>query len=247
MFKFICFVAILAVSARAAPSLSMTVFSVDCSGDSNPLLLHPHPSDCSQYIQCVHGSPLARPCALGTEFSPSLGLCVHIAESDCTAGSIPEPEPASEEEAAPEPEPEPEPASEEEAAPEPEPEPEPAPEPEPEPEVPESVETTTVSAEPEVESEQEGTTALPELESPTTSASVAAAQPDLESAEAAPEAVDISSICLSDPQGTFFVKNPTDCRSYFICLFGDAFTRTCPDGSYFNSEASLCRAGSCTN
>ncbi|ERL91746.1 peritrophin-1 [Dendroctonus ponderosae] len=60
--------------------------SVDCSIPANQVILHPHPTSCTKYLQCNHGSPLERPCAPGTEFSPSIGVCVHPWQSDCTAG-----------------------------------------------------------------------------------------------------------------------------------------------------------------
>jgi len=36
-------------------------------------------------LQCEHGRLIERQCAPGTEFSPSLRLCVHLWQSDCQA------------------------------------------------------------------------------------------------------------------------------------------------------------------
>lgn len=65
--------------------------AVDCSIPINQVTLHPHPTSCTHYLQCDHGWLINRPCAPGTEFSPSRGVCVHVWNSDCTAGQSPVP------------------------------------------------------------------------------------------------------------------------------------------------------------
>lgn len=46
-------------------------------------LYAPHPSDCGQYLQCVHGSFLARPCPSGLHWSAFHVTCNWPAFANC--------------------------------------------------------------------------------------------------------------------------------------------------------------------
>ncbi|CAG9764295.1 unnamed protein product [Ceutorhynchus assimilis] len=70
-------------NCREAPGLEVTSSNVDCSLPVNQVTLHPHPTQCNLYLQCVHGVAIERPCARGTEFSPSVGVCVWPQDSGC--------------------------------------------------------------------------------------------------------------------------------------------------------------------
>ncbi|ENN79458.1 hypothetical protein HUJ04_013214 [Dendroctonus ponderosae] len=210
----------LIVAANGAPSASLYQ-SVDCSNPTNQVILHPHPTSCSHYLQCNHGTPLERPCAPGTEFSPSIGVCVHPWQSDCTAEDSVEDEEDSEEPEAPE-----------------------APEAELEEE--EEVEETTPQGSLEDEEVEEGngikgaSEAESEEAAQPSSEEVEPAEDEAASEEGEPEAISPEVTCQSRADSFFLAEYPADCTTYVICNFGQAVLRSCSDGEYFNPSISTC-------
>ncbi|XP_078319223.1 chitinase-3-like protein 1 isoform X3 [Crassostrea virginica] len=54
---------------------------ISCANNEGKLF--PHPTDCTKYKQCVHGSPLTRPCTTGLHFSPTSLTCTWAYLAGC--------------------------------------------------------------------------------------------------------------------------------------------------------------------
>nr|XP_034314166.1 integumentary mucin C.1-like [Crassostrea gigas] len=55
----------------AVPATGRPTSAPGISCTNNEGKLYPYSNDCTKYIQCVHGSPLVRPCNPGLHFSPT--------------------------------------------------------------------------------------------------------------------------------------------------------------------------------
>ncbi|XP_020817147.1 uncharacterized protein LOC110190830 isoform X1 [Drosophila serrata] len=45
--------------------------------------LHPHPTDCTKFLNCANGHAFVQDCGPGTAFNPSMLVCVHKGTVDC--------------------------------------------------------------------------------------------------------------------------------------------------------------------
>ncbi|KPU78925.1 uncharacterized protein Dana_GF10854, isoform B [Drosophila ananassae] len=48
--------------------------------------LHPHPTDCTKFLNCANGQTFVQDCGPGTAFDPKLLLCAHKGSVDCGSG-----------------------------------------------------------------------------------------------------------------------------------------------------------------
>ncbi|KAH1000917.1 hypothetical protein HUJ04_013186 [Dendroctonus ponderosae] len=202
--------------------------SVDCSIPANQVILHPHPTSCTKYLQCNHGSPLERPCAPGTEFSPSIGVCVHPWQSDCTAGQEVEEEPTRF------------PLTSDYDV------------------TQKNRKLIPLSKSPNISDGGNLHVQMDVVEVPEDSVEDVTEADDVEDATELPEALEAPllkpiggrerrafSLCAQNPSRVFIAADPTDCASYVICAVGFPVLKSCARGQHFEGASLQCEAGAC--
>ncbi|XP_063391210.1 uncharacterized protein LOC134676755 [Cydia fagiglandana] len=202
-----------------------------CPSDFDVHQLLPHESDCAKFYYCVFGEKVERDCAPGTNFSPTLQVCVMPEDAGCANAGSNENESAgsaengNSQETSEESEASNENGSSEDAN---------------------SSEEATTTAAPETDATTSAPITLP-TDAPETEATTTAA-PETDATTAAPitlptEAPEIELLpngCPADFNVHQLLPHESDCAKFYYCVFGDKVERDCAPGTHFNPTLQVC-------